>query len=166
MVTLSAMTPYEVRPFGLPDRAWARRLLAERWDSPRIVTRGRVHQADELPGFVAEGADGLIGLLTYRIEDRQCEIVSLDSLVERQGVGTALLSAAQRAGRESGCTRLWLITTNDNLAAVRFYQRRGFVLAALHRNALELSRRLKPEIPLVGIDGIPLRDEIELEMSL
>jgi ribosomal protein S18 acetylase RimI-like enzyme len=160
------MAGYEVRPFSVADRAWAQRLLAQRWDSPRIVTRGRVHQADELPGFVAEAASGLIGLLTYRIEAGQCEIVSLDSLAERQGVGSALLTAVQQAARQAGCTRLWLITTNDNLAALRFYQRRGFVLAAVHRNALELSRRLKPEIPLIGLDGIPLRDEIELEMSL
>jgi ribosomal protein S18 acetylase RimI-like enzyme len=55
---------------------------------------------------------------------------------------------------------------NDNLHALRFYQKRGFVLVALHRNALEASRKLKPEIPLVGIDGIPIRDEIELELVL
>jgi hypothetical protein len=59
-----------------------------------------------------------------------------------------------------------LITTNDNVAALRFYQKRGFTLAALHKNALEQSRRLKPQIPLLGLDGIPLRDEIELEIFL
>jgi GNAT superfamily N-acetyltransferase len=141
-------------------------VLAERWHSPRIVTRGRIHQADELPGFVAETVAGLMGLVTYRCEADQCEIVSLDSLVERRGVGTALVAAVQRAARETGCARLWLITTNDNLQALRFYQKRGFALAALHRNALELSRRLKPEISALGEDGIPLRDEIELEMLL
>jgi hypothetical protein len=50
--------------------------------------------------------------------------------------------------------------------ALRFYQKRGFVLVAVHRNALEQSRKLKPEIPLIGDDEIPLRDEIELEMML
>jgi len=119
-----------------------------------------------LPAFVAEDATRLLGLLTYRIADRQCEIVSLDSLVERRGVGTALLVAMQRAARDAGCRRLWLVTTNDNLAALRFYQRRGFLLVALHRNALDLSRRLKPEIPPVGRGGIPLRDELELELPL
>ncbi|HEX7715028.1 MAG TPA: GNAT family N-acetyltransferase, partial [Bacillota bacterium] len=64
------------------------------------------------------------------------------------------------------CQRLWLITTNDNLAAIRFYQLRGFVLVALHRDAIAQSRKLKPEIPLRGIDGIPIRDEIELEVVL
>jgi DNA-3-methyladenine glycosylase I len=160
------MALYEIRPFRAEDRAWARRMLAERWHSPRIVTRGRIHKADELPGFVAETADALVGLVTYRFESGQCEVVSLDSLVERQGIGTALIAAVQRAAREAGCARLWLITTNDNLRALRFYQKRGFTLAALHRNALDVSRRLKPEIPLTGDDGIPLRDEIELELPL
>jgi hypothetical protein len=40
------------------------------------------------------------------------------------------------------------------------------VLVAVHRNALDISRELKPEIPQLGIDGVPLRDEIELEMML
>lgn len=56
--------------------------------------------------------------------------------------------------------------TDDNLHALRFYQNRGFVLVAVYRNALEISRQLKPEIPLIGKNGIPLRDEIELEYTL
>jgi hypothetical protein len=59
-----------------------------------------------------------------------------------------------------------LITTNDNTAALRFWQKRGFKLLRVHRNAVEKSRKLKPEIPLTGNDGIPIRDEIELEMML
>ncbi|MBK9123270.1 MAG: GNAT family N-acetyltransferase, partial [Chloroflexi bacterium] len=65
-----------------------------------------------------------------------------------------------------GIHRLWLITTNDNLDALRFYQKRGWHLVAVHRDALNESRRLKPQIPIIGMDGIPLRDEIELEMTL
>jgi Acetyltransferase (GNAT) family len=82
------------------------------------------------------------------------------------GVGTALIEAAREVALQSGCKRLWLITTNDNLNALRFYQKRRFMLVAIHRNALEVSRRLKPGISLIGYDGIPLRDEIELEMLL
>jgi hypothetical protein len=59
-----------------------------------------------------------------------------------------------------------LITTNDNTKALRFWQKRGFRLAAVHRNAVEKSRKIKPEIPLTGNDGIPIKDEIELEMAL
>jgi DNA-3-methyladenine glycosylase I len=160
------MGGWQVRALWEADRQWARRLLEQRWHSARIVTRGRVHQADELPAFVADGLVGRVGLVTYRLEDDQCEIVSLDSLAEGQGIGTALLAAVEQAARSASCRRLWLITTNDNLPALRFYQKRGFGLVAVHRNALDLSRRLKPEIPETGRDGIPLRDEIELEKDL
>lgn len=82
------------------------------------------------------------------------------------GIGTALIEAAARAAAIVGCSRPWLITTNDNVEALRFYQRRGFRICAAHVNALEASRRLKPEIPVTGRHGIPLRDEIELEFDL
>jgi len=86
-----------------------------------------------------------------------------DSARPGRGVGTALIVAAEEVAQRAGCRRLWLITTNDNTHALRFYQKRGFVLAALHRNAVAASRARKPEIPLTGNDGIPIRDEIELE---
>jgi ribosomal protein S18 acetylase RimI-like enzyme len=92
--------------------------------------------------------------------------VTIDTKQSSRGIGTALIEAVKNAAREANCKRLWLITTNDNLNALRFYQKRGFVLVAIHRNALARSRQLKPEIPLVGAGGIPLRDEIELEMVL
>ena len=79
---------------------------------------------------------------------------------------SAEIEAVKEVACKAGCRRLWLITTNDNLNALRFYQKRGFALVAVHRNALEISRKFKPEIPLIGADGIPLRDEIELEMIL
>ena len=157
---------HKIRALRPEDRPWVRDLLTQRWHSPRIVTRGRVHQANELPGFVAELAGERAGLLPYRRDAGQGEIVSLDSLAEGQGLGSALVTAVRKAACDAQCVRLWLVTTNDNLRALRFYQKRGFVLATIHRNALEISRRLKPEIPLSGIDGIPLRDEIEFEMTL
>lgn len=107
-----------------------------------------------------------VGLATYHLDGDSCEIVTLDSLVEGRGIGSALVAEIEKAATAAGCRRLWLVTTNDNLAALRFYQKRGFVLVAVHPNALEQSRQLKPSIPTVGVDGIPLRDEIELEMLL
>ena len=138
----------EIRALGPDDRPWVRALLTQRWHSPRIVTRGRVHQTDDLTGFVAEVGGERAGLVTHRIDAGECEIVSLDSLAEGQGVGSALVAAVRQTARDAGCARLWLITTNDNLRALRFYQKRGFVLVAVHANALDISRRLKPEIPL------------------
>jgi GNAT superfamily N-acetyltransferase len=160
------MSDFAILPLTDADRPWVARLLTEAWSASRIVSRGRVHQSDQLPGFVAWRGAERLGLLTYRVERDEVEVVSLNSLVERIGVGTALLRAAEQVGRGLRCRRLWLITTNDNLPALRFYQRRNWTLAALYPNALEQSRRLKPEIPLVGLDDIPLRDEIELELRV
>ncbi len=141
-------------------------LLTEHWGSVRMVTRGKIHQADELPGFIAVQQDKPAGLITYRLDGKECEITSMNSLLENQGIGSALIDTVKNAAAAAGCKRLWLITTNDNTKALRFWQKRGFSLAAIYRNAIEQSRRLKPEIPLTGNDGIPIRDEIELEMIL
>jgi ribosomal protein S18 acetylase RimI-like enzyme len=140
--------------------------VEDRWGSAVVVTRGRVHDAPRLPGFVALRNRKPAGLATYRIDGMECELVTLDSLEPRLGIGTALVEAVAGEARASGCSRLWLVTTNDNLAAVRFYQGLGFHIAAIHLDALDVSRRLKPEIPSTGIDGIPLTDEIELDLSL
>ena len=154
-----------VRPLGEGDREWVRETLRELWGET-VVSRGAVHDPTALPGFVAEEGGERVGLLTYRVDGADCEVVTIDAFPEGAGAGTALLDAAAAAAREAGCGRVWLITTNDNLRALRFYQRRGFRLVAVHPDALERSRELKPSIPEIGLDGIPLRDELELELTL
>jgi DNA-3-methyladenine glycosylase I len=161
-----AVKTFQIRPLNKGDHDWLARFLEEHWGSTKIVSRGRICYADELPGFIAVREDKPVGLVTYRIDGDACEIVTINSLVEGVGIGSALLDAVKDIVASAKCKRLWLVTTNDNLAALRFYQKRGFLLVAVYRNALEQSRRLKPEIPLVGIDGILLRDEIELELFL
>jgi GNAT superfamily N-acetyltransferase len=157
---------YAIRPVNKDDRAWIVGLLEEHWGSTTTVSRGNIHHADRLPGFAAIYQDRPAGLITYNIEGDQCEITSMNSLTEGIGIGLALVDAVRNTAVKAGCRRLWLITTNDNTAALRFWQKRGFMLAVVYRNAMEASRRLKPEIPLTGNDGIPIRDEIELEMIL
>lgn len=115
--------------------------------------------------YACEGGD-MLGLITYRISDDEMEILSLDSIRENCGTGTALLNRALSEARARRLRRVKLITTNDNLRAMQFYQKRGFDMIKLHHNALEQSRKLKPEIPLIGDNGIPLRHEIEFEMKL
>ena len=160
------MPRFEIAELSPEYRQWATDLVREHWGSSEIVTRGKIHDASRLPGFIAVIQGEPLGLVTYRIHDDQCEMVSLDSLMEGVGIGSALVDAVAGKARSQGCRRLWLITTNDNLDALHFYQKRGFHLVAVHRNALEETRRLKPSLPLIGIDGIALRDEIELEILL
>ena len=160
------MPEYEVLPLEEMDREWVARVMVERWGAEVVVAHGVVYQPHTLPGFVAFCKGERVGLVTCKVEGDACEIVTLDSMVEGAGVGTALIEAVKGYAVRAGCRRLWLITTNDNVHALRFYQKRGFVLVAVHRDAVTLSRTIKPQIPLIGMEGIPLRDEIELEMSL
>lgn len=160
------MSPIVMREIQASDRVWLAQFASEHWGAPFVISRGVRYELSQLPGFIAEDQGEYAGVVTYHCEGHACEVVSLDSLQPGQGIGTCLLDAVKNTALQAGWTRLWLITTNDNLRALRFYQKRGFVLVAIHRNALEQSRKLKPQIPLVGEHGIPLRDEIELEMPL
>ena len=148
------------------ESGWARQILRDHWASEVVVTRGRAHRADRLPALVCMREGRRAGLLIYRIEEDECEIVTLNALERSAGIGTALLQEACGLARAASCWRIWVITTNDNTPAMRFYERRGFTLARVHRGAIESSRRLKPEIPLRGIGGVPIRDEVELELRL
>ena len=155
-----------VRPRETADQAAAQAFLAQH-SSLRVARLGEVVHPLNYPAFVAETAGGqLLGMLTYvpGQDWRQCEILTLHAGEQWHGAGTALIEAAGQLARRQGCSRLWVITTNDNVDALRFYQRRGFCLVRVHRGAVDRSRAsLKPEIPTVGAYGIPLRDEIELE---
>ncbi len=158
------MEPFIIRSLVPADRGWVRQRTVEAWGADIVVVHGAIYRPAELPGFTAEAGSESVGLLTYHVERDACEVVTLEAFREGLGVGTALLAAARGAAMQAGCRRLWLVTTNDNTHALRFYQKRGFVLAALRADAVRHSRALKPEIPSTGNDGIPIRDEIELEM--
>ena len=155
----------EVRPSRPEDGVEA--FLAQR-NADRVARLGTLEDALAQPHLVARYADGtLAGVLTYVIRGDECEVLTLHAAHRHRGTGTALIAAIETVARDAGCTRLWLITTNDNVDALRFYQRRGFRLAKLHPGAVDDSRaRLKPGIPKLGDHGIPLRDELELELRL
>jgi N-acetylglutamate synthase-like GNAT family acetyltransferase len=157
---------FVVRELTPEDRPWVQGVLRRYWASLVQVTRGRKIQADELPGFAAMRDGEEVGLITYEIVGDQCEVVTHNSLAGHGGIGSCLLAAVRAKAREAGCRRMWLVTTNDNTPALRFYQRRDFDLVAVHRNAVQEARKLKPEIPDIGLDGIPIRHEIEMEYRL
>jgi GNAT superfamily N-acetyltransferase len=151
-----------ITPFGPADVEWAAAALSDAFGAPVVVSRGVLRDPLVLPGFVA-WRDGLrAGLVTYDAVDGECEVVSING----PGVGAVLLEAAVEQARRLGCHRIWLVTTNDNTRALRFYQRQGWDLVALHRDAVTAGRRLKPSIPELGLDGIPIRHELELERRL
>lgn len=177
------MSEFTIRPLERSDREWVAHFLDERWGTTQVVSRGKAVYGHLLPGFTAErvaseetedseetneedtAKPNYVGLVTLNAQDKECEIMTLDSLEPGIGVGTALVQAVETWAKESGIKRLWLVTTNDNLAALKFWQKRGYKLVMIHRGAIAEARRIKPQISITGIDGIPILDEIELEKT-
>ena len=162
----SAPATIVVRDLETHDQSWLHDFLVTYNHSLRVVSRGTLHQVPQLPGLIATYNDIPSALLTYHLAHQEFEVVTLHAAVQRHGLGARLLAAARARARALDCSRLWLITTNDNEPAIRFYERQGLTLVAIHHNALQESRKLKPEIPHVGLGGKPLRDEIEFEFRL
>jgi len=155
-----------LRRLTAADLPRLRQFWIEHWGGEEMIAHGNVYHPEQLEGFVVEDENEWVGLITFFIQDDECEVTSLDSLREGQGIGTQLIDKAVEEARAKNCKRLFLITTNDNLHALGFYQKRDFEIVTVYRGAMNESRKRKPSIPLVGMDGIPLRDEIELEMML
>ncbi len=153
-------------PKDQAEQDWLKALWVQEWGGETMVSKGVIYRLAELGALIARGQDGPCGAATYHVGEHGCELMSINALAEGQGVGTSLLRAVEELARNRGCSRVWLITTNDNLDALRFYQRRGYRLAALYPGAVDEARKQKPAIPLVGYHGIPIRDEIELEKAL
>lgn len=157
----------EVRPLTEKDRPWAVEIETDSWGEPVAARLGELVDLTRLPGFIAFSNGERAGLVTYAVRVDECEVVTIRSLQEGQGIGRALLDAVRDAAVDSGCRRLWLITTNNNVRALRLYQRWGMDIVAFHRNAVsDARRRLKPSIPERDADGIPIAHELELELRL
>jgi len=164
--------PFSLFPITADHQAWLADFLSRHWGSPMIADGNHMIDASQCPAFAAVRAADMfgdapvVGVITYLVTGKSCEILTLNSLEERIGIGSALIDAVLHAARAEHCKRVFLKTTNDNTHALRFYQRRGFVISAVRVNAIEAVRKRKPQIPLTGLDGIPIRDEIELEITL
>jgi GNAT superfamily N-acetyltransferase len=158
---------FRLRQIEDADRGWVHGFISDHWGGERVVVHSTVYYPHLLPGFIAENEKKeAIGLATFIIANSACELVTLDSIRRGEGVGSALVTALVQEARKQRCSRLWCVTTNDNLPALKFYQKRGFHIAAVYPGAVDRARILKPSIPLWGIESIPIRDEIELEMQL
>lgn len=142
------------------------KIVKEYWGDQMIISQGQVFDAAKLEGLKAVEQNRVVGILHYEIQDNNCEILTLASLMEGQGIGSALLDALEVIARENNCHKLSLSTTNDNLHALGFYQRRGFYITELLPGQMKVYRKLKLSIPEIGEHGIPIRDEVRLENKL
>lgn len=148
--------------------------IDKEWGTP-IVTRGKIIDISNLQGFVALDNKQLAGAILYQIKDNECEIVVLFALIENIGAGSKLIKAVIDKAKEDYCTRVWLITTNDNTPAIRYYQKKGLSMKAVHQNAFKVTQYLKGEFGeynegkdglILGIDDIPILHEVEFELVL
>jgi len=155
----------QVRVKQQDDQDWVREVLGRSWGCTQIAVGGRLVDACDLPALIAGERQGLA---TYDIaaDGRSAELITLNALTERHGIGTALIEALAVRLAAAGVRELRVRMTNDNLDALRFYQRRGFRLAALRRGAIDKARAIKPSIPLVGHYGIPVHDQLELVLAI
>jgi hypothetical protein len=153
-----------IQPIEAKHRDTVNAILKKEWNCPPGVSRGNVIDTTSLPGFVSLSDDGINGVITYFIKGSECEIVTLNSLEENKGIGTALVSAVRTVAIDNNCSRMWLITTNDDINAIRFYQLKGFEWIAMHVNAMDISRKFK-NIPLIAKNKIPIKHELEFEMK-
>ncbi|TCL56248.1 acetyltransferase (GNAT) family protein [Kineothrix alysoides] len=140
--------------------------IASHWLTTKMIIRGNIVDMTQVDGIAVYENSEIIALLTYTISGNLCEIISLDSLLEGRGIATELIKKILSVARQNQCSKIIAITTNDNINAMRFYQKRGFDMVRLYHNALDISRKLKPEIPFIGENDIPLQHEIEFEYDL
>lgn len=148
------------------DRDWVRDIVTRHFASQRVVSRGKLYDAQELPGFILERNGSAAGLYQYHATDRELQLVVVAAVQPGQGIGRQLLEHALSFARSRLCQRFWLVTTNNNTRAIGFYRHIGWHQCAVHLDAVTTARSIKPEIPLTDDEGVAIRDEVEFEFLL
>lgn len=156
----------EFRGVSTNDRDALSKFIEKRWGCDYLVSKMKIYTANDLDAFICEEDSRIIACATYYIEGGECEVVSLDSLKPGEGLGRQLMSMVEESARKSGCTRIWLMTTNDNTHALRLFQRLGYRICEVLLDEVKRYRQIKPCIPAIGNDGIPIMDIFELEKQL
>jgi GNAT superfamily N-acetyltransferase len=157
---------YEIRKIDAILREKIQPILDETWGAPLLAINGKLWDSRTMPGFAAVNGDEVLGYLLYEFHDGVCEIMVLESVVQNIGIASALIEQVKQTAKSSGVSKVIVQTSNDNTHAFRFYQRRGFTIREVRLGAMDAARKLKPSIPLIGEDGIPLSDEIEFEIEV
>ena len=158
----------EVRPLTRDDIGWATEVLERHLGGRHQARRGEVIDVLEGDGLVAWRGERRVGLLTSRPDGPgRVELAALLAVDPGSGVGSALVAELVEQARAGGAHEIRVTTTNDNLTALAFYQRRGFRLVELRAGAVDDARRtVKPSIAEIADNGLPIRDELELSLGL
>jgi ribosomal protein S18 acetylase RimI-like enzyme len=120
-------------------------------------------EADALPAYVAADDGNIVGAASYRCVDSVLNLVMLNVLPQWRGRGvvTELVTAVLQEARAQGIERVFATVTNDDLPGLGLYQRLGFTITGVLVDRLTGKGRVES-----GFDGIPVRDEIQLELRL
>ena len=156
----------KIREIRNTDKTMVAKFIAANWGATVCISKGRKYKPAELPGFICKENNNIVGLVTYRIEKSYCEITTLNSCIKKSGLGRELIKKVIEVAINENCDRIWVITTNDNTNAIMFYQKMGFEWSNFYKDAMQLSRKIKHEIPELGFDNIPIKHEIEFELIL
>jgi DNA-3-methyladenine glycosylase I len=150
------------------DRPAIKEFLKEYWGDSRLINTHSDHEGSNLPGYIIYMEGFIVGLLTFCIEEEgdSCEITSINSTLSGRGIGSMLMRSLEDFAAQEGIKRIWAITTNDNLQALGFYQKRGYVMKRIYENSVTHLRLRKPSIPTVGNNGIMILSEVEVEKRI
>ncbi len=148
------------------DRKEIAEFVKLHWLSEMVMSRGRSFYPHKEDGFLERRDDRIVGLLTFRIDDDAMEVLTLNATLEGQRIGSSLMLDAIEKARRDGHKRVWLTTTNANMRAIGFYQRLGFRIIEVNIGAVDEARKVKPQIPKTGEGGIPIHDEIVMQLPI
>jgi ribosomal protein S18 acetylase RimI-like enzyme len=157
---------YEIIEKTNEDNKELENIVRQNWGSNKIVSKGKLYEIPTLKGILIKNNNEIIGIGLYNITDNECEITLLETFIQNIGTGTKLIEKIMEIAKHNKCKRLWLVTSNDNINALKYYQKRGFLFKNIYINEMEKARKLKPEIPFIGENNIPIRDEIEFEIKI
>ena len=117
-----------IKPITIDNKQRVIHFFEEHWGSSQMIISSGIYDCAKLVGFLYEESDEILGLLTYTIHEDALEVISLDSIREGQGIGSKLMHELELLAKKVGLEKITLITTNDNLAALKFYQKKAIAL--------------------------------------
>ncbi len=154
-------------PIRDSDRDMIRGFITEHWHAPHICIRDKLYYPHQAEAFIERRDGKIAALVTYEQQGDAILMITQNSTEPGAGIGASLVLKVIEEARKRKVRRIWLTTTNDNLKSIGFYQPMGFRLVAVHRDAVMGGRQsLKPELPEFGVNGLPILDEIEMELIL
>ena len=148
------------------DREEVAAFIEQHWRSRLVMSHGHQYYPHREEGFIERRDGKIVGLVTFHVAGETMELLTLNATLEREGIGSSLILSVIERARDKGCRRVMLTTTNDNLRAIGFYQRLGFRMMTINLGVVDEARKIKPQIPETGERGIPIHDEIVMELKI